>query len=114
MSDKVYLYRSRAKNKKFVMQMPQENPPHSHHFGDSRYRDYTLINDRRSKWFISDKAVREKIKDSYQARARSGPIDDVHSPAALSYYILWTAPTLEAGIKNYEKRFGINVVNRVK
>jgi hypothetical protein len=111
--DKVFLYKSKAKNKKFLVQMPDQNPPHTHHFGDSRYRDRTLINDRTSKWYIADKADREKVWKAYQARAKSGQIDDKHSPAALSYYILWSGDTLEEGIKNYEKRFGLNVVNRV-
>ena len=114
MKGKVFLYKSRAKNKKFVLQMPDQNPPHSHHFGDSRYRDRTLINDRKSKWYISNKDEREKVWRAYQARAGSGDIDNEHSPAALSYYILWSADTLDEGVRNYEKRFGINVINRVK
>ena len=114
MKEKVFLYKSRAKNKKFLLQMPDQIPPHTHHFGDSRYRDRTLINDRKSKWYISDKAEREKVWRAYQARAGSGDIDNEHSPAALSYYILWSADTLDEGVRNYEKRFGINVINRVK
>jgi|TARA_R100000084_G_C4645253_1_gene146332 hypothetical protein len=111
--EKVFLFKSRAKNKKFLLQMPDQNPPHAHHFGDSRYRDRTLINDRKSKWYIPDKVEREKVWRAYQSRAKSGPIDNEHSPAALSYYILWSGDTLEEGIRNYEKRFGLNVVNRV-
>ena len=114
MNEKVYLYKSGAKNKKYLLQMPQENPPHSHHFGDDRYRDRTLINDRKSKWFLPDRAEREKVWRAYQARAGSGSIDNRHSPAALSYYILWSGDTLEDGIRQYEKRFGLKVVNRVK
>ena len=114
MKEKVFLYKSRAKNKKFILQMPDQTPVgHHHHFGDSRYRDRTLINDRRSKWYIPDKTEREKVWRAYQARASSGDIDNQHSPAALSYYILWSADTLEQGIRNYEKRFGLNVINRV-
>lgn len=113
--EKVYLYKSRAKNKKFVMEMPDQKPiGHFHHFGDNRYRDRTLINDRTSKWYIADKTERDKIWKAYQARASSGDIDNEHSPAALSYWILWSADTIDEGIKNYEKRFGLNVVNRVK
>ena len=111
---KIFLFKSKAKNKKFLVQMPEQNPPHTHHFGDSRYRDRTLINDRKSKWYIADKNEREKVWRAYQARAKSGPIDDEHSPAALSYYILWSADTLAEGVKNYEKRFNLDVVNRTK
>ena len=112
---KVFLFKSKAKNKKYLMEMPSQKPiAHFHHFGDSRYRDRTLINDRKSKWYIADKNEREKVWRAYQARAKSGPIDDEHSPAALSYYILWSADTLEEGIKNYAKRFNLDVVNRTK
>ena len=113
--DKVFLFKSKAKNKKYLMEMPSQKPiAHFHHFGDSRYRDRTLINDRTSKWYIADKNEREKVWKAYQARAKSGPIDDEHSPAALSYYILWSADTLAEGIKAYEKRFNLDVVNRTK
>ena len=53
-----------------------------------------------------------KAWKSYQARHRKDPIGDVHSPAALSWYILWSADTLSQGIKNYERKFNVKVVKK--
>ena len=72
---------------------------HAHHFGDSRYDDFTTHKDPRR-------------AEAYRARSKSGAIDDVHAPAALSYYVLWAKPTLAGGIKSYEKKFGVDVVDR--
>tara|TARA_R110002020_G_scaffold6394_3_gene27252 strand:+ start:1276 stop:1584 length:309 start_codon:yes stop_codon:yes gene_type:complete len=92
-----YLYKSDKKNKKFVMIMPEFS--HSHHFGDSRYSDYTIHKD-------------EERAKLYRARHKGDKINDVHSAGALSWFILWSAPSLSQGIKNYEKRFNVKVVNR--
>ena len=87
---------------------------HSHNFGDSRYRDYTLISNKNSKYYIDNQEERDKVKKSYRARhSKDKGLNSQHSASALSWYILWSAPTLEQGIKNYEKRFNVKVVNRV-
>mgnify|MGYP003677995154 FL=1 len=105
-----YLYNSDRKGKKLVMVMPEFK--HKHHFGAKDYRDFTLINDKSSKYYIADVAEREKVKKAYQTRHKGDKIDDVHSPGALSWYILWSGKTIAEGIKNYEKRFNVKVVNR--
>ena len=94
-----YLYKSGRKNKKFVMIMPEFS--HAHHFGDSRYEDLTTHKDE----------ARAKL---YRARHKADDIDNVHSAGALSWYLLWSAPSLKQGIKNYEKEFGVDVVDRSK
>ena len=107
-----YLYKSDRKNKKYVMIMPEFS--HSHNFGDNRYRDYTLISNKNSKYYIDNQEERDKVKKSYRARhSKDKGLNSPHSASALSWYILWSAPTLEGGIKNYEKRFNVKVVNRV-
>jgi len=77
------------------------------HFGDSRYRDYTLINDKKSKYYIDNEEKREQIKSLYIKRhmkdleteaAKTGM-----TPGALSYYVLWNKPTLSASIKQYKR-----------
>ena len=105
-----YLYNSNRKDKKYVMIMPEFN--HKHHFGSKGMRDFTLINNKKSKFYISDETEREKVKNAYQARHAKDNIDDVHSAGALSWHILWTQPTLKGGIKEYSKRFGVLVVDR--
>ena len=92
-----YLYKSNRKNKKWVMLMPEYG--HAHHFGDSRYEDLTQHKNE----------ARAKL---YRMRHKNDPIDDVHSPGALSWYITWSKPTLAGGIREYEKRFKVDVVNR--
>jgi len=105
-----YLYKSNKAGKKYTMVMPEFD--HKHHFGASDYRDFTLISDKNSKYYISDEAERNKVKKAYQARHKGDKLSSPHSAGSLSWYILWSAPTLAGGIKNYEKRFGYKVVNR--
>jgi len=79
------------------------------HFGQKGARDFTLINNKNSEFYIPDRAEREKIKKAYQTRHRKDNLDNPYSPGALSWYLLWTAPTLRGEIKNYEKRFKIDI-----
>jgi len=104
------LKKSDLSSKKFVMVMPELN--HKHHFGAVGYRDRTLINDSKSTHYIKDKQQREKVVKNYQSRHRGDKIHDVHSPGALSWYVLWSADTLSQGIKNYEKKFNVKVKNK--
>jgi len=79
------------------------------HFGQEGARDYTLINNKNSKHYLPSKEERDKVRDAYQSRHAKDKLNNPFSPGALSYYILWTAPTMRGGIKNYEKKFGIDV-----
>ena len=99
--DTFYLRKSTRKDKKYMMKM--ESYGHTHHFGQANARDRTTI---------KNPAEREKAWKSYQARHHKDPIGDVHSPAALSWYILWSADTLSQGIKNYERKFDVKVVKK--
>ena len=83
---------------------------HIHHFGATGYRDYTLINDKNSEFYLADKAEREKVKAAYISRhQRDKGLGSIHSPAELSMVILWSGKTLAAGIKNYEKKHNVKV-----
>lgn len=62
-------------------------------FGAKGYTDFTISKDV------------EKQK-AYHARHKNDKLDDPMSPGALSWYILWSAPTIREGILNYKKRFG--------
>ena len=79
------------------------------HFGQKNARDFTLINKPSSTHYIPDKAERENVKKAYQSRPAKDNLVNPFRPGALSYYILWTAPTMRGGIRNYEKKFGIDV-----
>lgn len=92
-----YLSKSPRKGKKWRMSMPTYG--HHHDFGQQGASDYTIHKD-------------EKRAENYRSRHKNDPIDDVHSPGALSWWILWSAPSLRQGIKNYEDKFNVKVVRR--
>ena len=102
-----YLYPSSRKDKKYMLAMPDLN--HTHHFGQRGYKDYTLMHDKNSPFYESDENKREKTKKAYLARHKKDP-KGIHSPSTLSDMILWSAPTIQKGIKNYEKKYKVKVI----
>ena len=84
-------------------------------FGATGYRDYTLISDKKSEFYIKDKNERDKVKDAYQKRHEKDLLTDASktgmSAGALSYYILWTKPTLKAGIAEFKSKFKTKTVS---
>lgn len=102
-----YLSKSTRKGKKFMLLVPELN--HAYHFGASGYRDYTLINDKKSIYYEPNKSKRENIKKAYLTRHRNNP-KGIHSPSTLSDMFLWSAPTLAGGIKRYERKYKVRVI----
>ena len=94
--DKYILEKSKRKNKKFVIIM---NGNMKHHFGDSRYSDYTIHRD-------------DERKKRYLTRTSSQPQNDIHSSAFWAKNLLWNQPTLSESIKDVEKKFGIKIINK--
>ena len=107
MKEIYYLFRSNKPTKKYVMVMPTHN--HIHHFGSSAHRDFTLMNDKTSKFYEPDKERREKIRQNYIKRHQRDP-KGVHNPSSMSDLILWTEPTLRKDITIYKKKFNVKVV----
>ena len=79
------------------------------HFGAAGYRDFTLINNKSSKFYIEDPKKRIEVRTAYQRRhmkdlsteaGRSGV-----SAGALSFFILWTGKTFKSGLTNYKKKY---------
>jgi len=104
-----YLYKSKVKNKKYTMVMPQYN--HRHNFGDSRYRDFTLISDTNSKYYLPNREDREKVKKAYRNRHKKDKgLKSIHAPSELSMVILWSEPTLNGGIKGFENKHNVRVI----
>ena len=64
------------------------------HFGHPAYSDYTIHKDY-------------KRMLRYQTRHAGDNLDDPFSAGSLSWYVLWTSPTFEGGLRNYLKRFNI-------
>ena len=104
-----YLYRSNRKDKKYRLEMP-EPFSHQHNFGAKNMRDYTLINDKNSEFYIPDKAEREKVKKAYISRHKNDRgLGSIHAPSELSMVMLWSAPSLKGGVRNYEKKHNVRV-----
>ena len=104
-----YLYRSNRKDKKYRLEMPSPYD-HIHHFGAKGMRDYTLINDKNSEFYLADKAEREKVKAAYISRHKNDRgLGSIHAPSELSMVMLWSGKSLAAGIKNYEKKYNVKV-----
>ena len=93
-------------NKKYVMVM--EKFGHKHYFGATGYRDFTLMNDKNSKFYEPDEMEREIVKFRYLKRHQNDKLDEI-SPGALAYFILWNRPTIKESIKNTENRFNIKI-----
>lgn len=106
----VYLYKSNLKNKKwsafFIKSMKVV------HFGQKPYRDFTLISDKQSVHYIKSPKERNDVKMAYQARHKNDSIDEPETAGALSWHILWSAPTLVGGMRNYAKEFAYKVVDK--
>lgn len=102
------LSKSSKKDKKYMLKVDNKTI----HFGQNTARDYTLVNSRNSKHYISDKEGREQVKKNYRSRHQKDPINKKFSPASLSWYLLWNKTTLGSSIKDYEKRFNVNITNK--
>tara|TARA_R100000541_G_C1865518_1_gene79955 strand:- start:156 stop:479 length:324 start_codon:yes stop_codon:yes gene_type:complete len=104
----VILSKSSRKEKKYMIKHDNKTI----HFGQAGARDYTEINKKSSQFYLPNKEDREKVKKAYKSRHAKDPINKPYTAGALSMHLLWNKPTLSASIKDYERRFGIDVVNR--
>ena len=104
----VILSKSSRKDKKYMIKHDNKTT----HFGANGMRDFTLINNKSSQYYLPNKEDREKVKTNYRKRHRNDNLTNPYSAGALSYHLLWNRPTLSASIKDYEKKFNINIVNK--
>jgi hypothetical protein len=77
-------------------------------FGASGYRDYTLINNKDSKFYLPKLVDRNVVKASYIRRHEKN--ENWNNPltaGALSRFILWNKKTLNASIKDFKRRFKV-------
>jgi len=75
-------------------------------FGATGYRDFTLINNKDSKFYLPKSLDRNVVKDAYIRRHRSR--EDWNNPltaGSLSRWLLWSKPTLKGAIKAFVKKF---------
>ena len=75
-------------------------------FGATGYRDFILINDKNSKYYLPKKIDRLSVKTAYRRRHEKDLLTkDPTRPGFLSYYILWNKPTLSSSIADYKNKF---------
>ena len=81
------------------------------YFGASGFRDFTLLNDKNSRFYEPDKEKRNKIKQNYLTRHKKDLETSDNKKGigagALSYYVLWNKPTLKASITDYKKIYNL-------
>ena len=105
----VILSKSSNKDKKYMIKHDNKTT----HFGQATARDYTEINKKSSKFYLPSKEDREKVKKAYKARHSNYSLSSPYTAGSLSMFLLWNKPTLSASIKDYERRYKIDIVNRI-
>ena len=76
------------------------------HFGQAGARDFTLINDKNSEFYLPNSGAREKVRQAYLKRhAKRENWAAFLTAGSLSKHILWEKPTLKAAIANYKRKF---------
>jgi len=97
---------SKAKGKKWTAYFMLDNGKEKAvNFGAKGYRDFTLMNDKTSKFYEPDKAKRESVKAAYIKRHAKDPINDPLTAGALSRWILWELPSFAGSIKKFKNKF---------
>jgi len=75
-------------------------------FGSAGMRDYTLVSNKLSKFYLPKILDRNVVRDSYRRRHKKDlETKDPMRAGYLSYYLLWNKKTLASSIKDYKKRF---------
>ena len=77
-------------------------------FGSSGMRDFTLINDKNSQFYLPKILDRNVVKASYIRRHKARENwENPLTAGALSRWVLWEKKTLMASIKAFKKKFKI-------
>ena len=77
-------------------------------FGQNNYRDFVLINDKDSKFYLPKLVDRNVVKASYIRRHEKN--ENWNNPltaGALSRFILWNKKSLNASIRDFKRRFKV-------
>ena len=106
----IKVQKSDKPRKKFVAIFRDDNAKEKRvHFGASGMRDFTLISNPNSKFYIKEKQKREKVRDNYQRRHKKDLTTEKNrkglGAGALSFYLLWTTPKMN--VSAYRKRFNL-------
>ena len=83
--------------KKFVAIIQDQGKIKKIRFGDKNYDDYTMHHDdSRKQAYINRHEKREDW-------------NNIKTAGCLAYHLLWSKPTIEEAIKDFEKRFDVHV-----
>jgi len=75
-------------------------------FGSSSMRDFTLINDKNSEFYLPKVLDRNVVKTSYLRRHRARENwSNFLTAGSLSRWLLWDRKTLKASIANFKRKF---------
>ena len=77
------------------------------HFGASGYRDFTLMSDPKSKFYIKNSGEREKVRQAYLKRHAKEDWMKPLTAGSLSRFILWEKTTIPAAIKMFKRKFSL-------
>lgn len=105
----VKLFVSPLKSKKYRAIFYKDGKPFHHaDFGGKGYRDFTLINDKDSEFYLSDKKERDMVRERYIKRhsKMEEDFEDPYTAGSLSRWVLWEKPTLRSSWDFFKKRFG--------
>ncbi len=98
--------RSNNKSKKYTAVFLVDGRERRISFGASGYRDYTLISDKTSKFYLPNKSDRDVVKASYIRRhEKRENFNDPMTAGSLSRFLLWDKPTFKGALRAFKKRF---------
>lgn len=102
METKIYLTPAKSKMKKYDANIIYSSGKTKKiSFGAKGYSDYTIHND----------PVR---KSNYIKRHSPNEIWDALNPASFSRFLLWNKPSLSDSIRDFEQKFKVKIINKVK
>ena len=94
----VELSESKRTHKRMQAKFMMDGKMRTIHFGDDRYINYTIHHD-------------EKKRDRYKKRHIFTPTDGPMFPGFWSLNILWNKRTINASVRDVERRFGMKITN---
>jgi len=107
----VKLFESPLKSKKYRAIFYHDGTPFHHaDFGGKGYRDFTLINDPKSEYYLPDEKDRLDVRRRYIKRhsKMDEDFDDPFTAGSLSRWVLWERPTLRESWEFYKDKFGFD------
>jgi hypothetical protein len=96
-------------DKKWQVEITEAGKPKTIHFGAKGYRDFTLINQKGSPFYIEDAKERREVRARYLDRHRGEDWSyrGATKPAFWARHILWNEPTVRASLSETLRKFNL-------